>query len=118
MLRCSGREPKEVPTPKPRSGRSLIIDGFLGTILNYENEYLITLTTYQFFKNSTSIGCVEQWSFSNKEAVSEHLKTCPFNVRTSHKDPRKMNAPEEWPQVMKALEKRLEAKRQSAWFIK
>ena len=29
-----------------------------------------------------------------------------------------MNAPEEWPQVMKALEKRLEAKRQSAWFIK
>ena len=85
--------------------------------LNYKNEsYDVSKITLP--KRSTSIGCVEQWSFCNKEAVSEHLKTCPFNVRTSHKDPRKMNAPEEWPQVMKALEKRLEAKRQSAWFIK
>ena len=35
---------------------------------------------------STSIGCVKEWSFSDREAISEHLKTCPYNVRTKHTD--------------------------------
>ena len=66
---------------------------------------------------STSLGSVDHWSFSADQAISEHLKKCPFNVRMEHKDMRSLDEHKHWPTVMQALEKRLLAKKQSAWFI-
>ena len=66
---------------------------------------------------STSLGPIDQWSFSPEQAVSEHLKKCPYNVRNQHKDVKALDDKGLWPVVMKSLEERLLAKRQSAWFI-
>lgn len=66
---------------------------------------------------STSLGPIDHWSFSTEQAISEHLKKCPFNVRTQHKDIKTLDEQKLWPVVMQALEKRLLEKRQSAWFI-
>ena len=64
---------------------------------------------------STSLGPVDHWAISADQAVAEHLKVCPFNVRTKHKDLKKLD--KKWPEVMTALEKRLADKRESVWFI-
>jgi hypothetical protein len=61
---------------------------------------------------STSLGSIEKWAFTDTEAVSEHLKTCPYNVRTKHKDLKKTNP--NWPVVMTALDARLAEKRKTA----
>ena len=66
---------------------------------------------------STSLGPIDQWSFSPEQAVSKHLKKCPYNVKTQHKDVKALDDKGLWPVVMKSLEERLLAKRQSAWFI-
>ena len=66
---------------------------------------------------STSLGPIDNWSFSAEQAISEHLKECPFNVKTKHKDVKTLDEQKLWPVVMQALEKRLLEKRQSAWFI-
>ena len=66
---------------------------------------------------STSLGPIDQWSISAEQAVSEHLKKCPFNVRNKHKDLKTLDEKKLWPVVMESLEKRLLKKKQSAWYI-
>ena len=64
---------------------------------------------------STSLGPIDHWAISAQLTVSEHLKKCPFNVRTQHKDVKTLD--QNWPKVMEALDKRLSEKRDSVWFI-
>ena len=47
---------------------------------------------------STSLGPIDHWSFAAQEAVSDHMKVCPFNVRTQHKKPEKIGEME-WSEV-------------------
>ena len=59
---------------------------------------------------STSLGPVESWTFSKNEgAVSEHLKECPYNVKTKHVDAKKLDT--RWPAVMHSVKEKL-SKRQ------
>ncbi len=64
---------------------------------------------------STAIEHIDHWHFSQKEAVAQHLATCPYNVKMKHKDPKKLDF--KWPVVMKSLEAKLANKRNSEWFI-
>ena len=57
---------------------------------------------------STSMGSIPQWQFSDKEAVSDHLKICPYNVRTKHD----ITTLKNWPEVLKGLQRKIEFKRQ------
>ena len=56
---------------------------------------------------STSVGRVESWRFSKNAdgAVSEHLKECPYNVKTKHVDAKKLD--KNWPVVMQGLQEKL-----------
>jgi len=57
---------------------------------------------------STSMGSIDQWQFSDKEAVSDHLKNCPYNVRTKHD----VTTLKNWPEVLKGLQRKIEFKGQ------
>ena len=53
---------------------------------------------------------IPQWSFRNDQGVSEHLKTCPFNVRNSHEEV----GPKEraiYKQALKAMRDKFEMKK-------
>lgn len=67
---------------------------------------------------------IKGWIFNKEIAkVSEHLKTCPYNVRTCHSidgDPKSKKNPKKdpkWENVMNSLISRLELKRKSEWFL-
>lgn len=66
---------------------------------------------------SPAIDPIEKWSFnSNEGAVSEHLKFCPYNIRTLHNPIPKDN--KIWPEVLNALKfKMSERKAASKWFV-
>ena len=67
---------------------------------------------------------IKGWIFNKEIAkISEHLKTCPYNVRTCHSihvDPNSKKNPKKdpkWENVMNSLISRLELKRKSEWFL-
>ena len=64
---------------------------------------------------STAMEPIKRWVFEGKAKVSEHLKVCPYNVRTCHSDVKKKDP--KWDNVMKTLVSRLELKRKSQWFL-
>jgi len=59
---------------------------------------------------------VNHWGLNADGAVSEHLKTCPFNIKTEHKKPNVKT--KEWKNFMEALDVKMKMKRESEWFIK
>ena len=63
--------------------------------------------SHKRWKFSTSLGPVESWRFSKDAdgAVSEHLKECPYNVKTKHVDAKKLD--KNWPVVMQSLREKL-----------
>ena len=64
---------------------------------------------------STHFSPVTRWGLNADGAVSEHLKTCPFNIRTAHTKPDTNS--KQWNMFMSALKTRLKDKRNSEWFI-
>ena len=66
--------------------------------------------SYKRWFFSTSLGPVENWTFAKSEAaISEHLKNCPYNVKTKHVEAKKLD--KKWPEVMLSLKEKL-SKRQ------
>jgi hypothetical protein len=52
---------------------------------NYINSKIINLNLQRWFYSS-AIESIKRWRFSSKEgAVAEHMKTCPYNLRSPHK---------------------------------
>ena len=66
-----------------------------------------------FFSNHFSP--VNRWGVNADAAVIEHMKKCPFNIKTSHTKPN-VNSPQ-WKELMNSLTSRLRYKRDSEWFI-
>ena len=68
---------------------------------------------------SSAMGPIRGWIFNAEIAkISEHLKICPYNVRTNHStfcDHKKKDS--KWENVMNSLISRLELKRKSEWFL-
>ena len=61
---------------------------------------------------------IKEWIFNKDIAkVSEHLKTCPYNVRTCHSTDCDQMKKKGWEIVMNGLISRLELKRKSGWFL-
>ena len=61
---------------------------------------------------STAMDPITQWSFRNDHGVSEHLKSCPYNVRTRHEEG---IAPKEkvlYDKALKTMRQKFEMKRQ------
>ena len=79
-----------------------------------ELEYPVIFTFQQWFF-STAMTPITEWIFDANAKVSEHLKACPYNVRTRHSDVKKKDP--NWDLVMKTLVSRLELKRKSQWFL-
>ena len=51
---------------------------------------------------STAMDSIKSWSLDEDLSVSEHLKTCPYNVRTRHGQAMDQND-EKWNEVLKML---------------
>ena len=49
--------------------------------------------------------------------ISEHLKTCPYNVRTFHTNHEHKGKDPKWDNLIQSLKQRLELKRKSEWFV-
>ena len=67
---------------------------------------------------STAMDPIKSWIF-NKDIgkISEHMKTCQYNVRTCHSSHNKKTVDPKWDDVLKSLKSRLELKRRSEWFV-
>ena len=78
--------------------------------LQWERNRQKWSVAYKRWFFSTSIGPVENWTFAKSEAaISEHMKNCPYNVKTKHVDAKKLD--KKWPEVMQSLRDKL-SKRQ------
>ena len=78
--------------------------------LQWERVNLKWGVSYKRWFFSTSLGPVENWTFAKSEAaISEHLKNCPYNVKTKHVEAKKLD--KKWPEVMQSLKEKL-SKRQ------
>ena len=58
---------------------------------------------------------VTRWGLSGEGEVTEHLKSCPYNIRTTHTKPDTQS--NQWKELLSALKTRLKDKRNSEWFI-
>jgi len=58
---------------------------------------------------------IEHWGMNSDGAVSVHLQTCPYNIRTEHK--RQEKHTKEAKELMKALGVKMKMKQDSEWFI-
>jgi len=67
-----------------------------------------------FFSNYFSP--VHKWGLNVDGAISEHMKSCPFNIKVEHKKPDVKS--KEWKAFMEALSGKMKLKRESEWFIK
>jgi len=73
------------------------------------------IVAYRRWFFSSHFTPVNNWGFNADGAVTEHLKTCPFNIKTVHMKPDIKG--KEWKNFMSSLNKRLKAKRESEWYI-
>ena len=85
---------------------------YLNLVTNY-NEHLPFISQQWFF--STAMDPIKWWYFDGNAKVSEHLKKCPYNVRTRHSDVKKKDP--KWDLVMKNLVTRLDSKRRSQFHL-
>ena len=59
---------------------------------------------------------VDTWGLNHADGIiSQHLDTCPYNVRTVHTKPDTRG--KQWTDFMAALKQRMKQKRDSEWFI-
>ena len=58
---------------------------------------------------------VTQWGVEDVGRVSDHLKSCPYNIRTRHTKPDIKT--KSWQDLMVAVRERIKQKRDSEWFI-
>ena len=58
---------------------------------------------------------VTHWGINADGAVSEHLKKCPYNIKTEHRKPDVKS--KGWKNFMEALGVKIKMKRESEWFI-
>ena len=73
------------------------------------------VVAYKRWFFSSHFSPVTRWGLGGEGAVTEHLKSCPYNIRTAHTKPdTKSN---QWKEFMSALKTRLKDKRNSEWFI-
>ena len=67
---------------------------------------------------STAMDPIKGWMFHKDiGSISEHLKTCPYNVRTFHTNHEQKGKDPKWDILVKSLKQRLELKRRSEWFV-
>jgi len=66
-----------------------------------------------FFSNYFSP--VKNWGFNADGEISEHLKSCPYNIKVTHRKPDVKSS--EWKKMMEALSVKMKMKRDSEWFI-
>jgi len=59
---------------------------------------------------------VNHWGINADGAVTEHLKKCPYNMKTEHIKPDVKS--KGWKNFMEALGEKMKLKRESEWFIK
>ena len=64
---------------------------------------------------SSHFSPVTTWGMEDIGRVSEHLQSCPFNIRTQHRKP-DIKA-KSWRDLMQAVRERIAQKRDSEWFI-
>lgn len=64
---------------------------------------------------SSHFSQVDSWGLNADGAISEHLKTCPYNIRTVHQAQDRTSRTAK--DLMKALNSKIQLKRQSVWFI-
>ena len=66
---------------------------------------------------STAMDPIKGWMFHKDiGSISEHLKTCPYNVRTFHTNHEHKGKDPKWDNLIQSLKQRLELKRKSEWF--
>lgn len=58
---------------------------------------------------------VNHWGVNADGAVSEHMKTCPYNIQAEHRKPDVKS--KGWINFMEALGAKIKMKRESEWFI-
>ena len=44
------------------------------------------IINFQVWFFSTSLDAIDEWQMEGLGGVSEHLKTCPYNVRSEHRN--------------------------------
>ena len=59
---------------------------------------------------------IEHWGLHSEGAVSTHLQTCPYNIRTEHR--RQEQGTQQAKDLMQALGVKMKLKQESEWFIK
>ena len=73
------------------------------------------VVAYKRWFFSTHFAPVDRWGVNADGAVIEHLKQCPYNIRTVHTKPDTKS--KQWKDFMSSLNTRLKQKRDSDWFI-
>ena len=73
------------------------------------------VVAYKRWFFSSHFSPVTRWGLGGEGAVTEHLKSCPYNIRTTHTKPDTQS--KQWTSFMSALKTRLKDKRNSEWFI-
>ena len=64
---------------------------------------------------SSHFSPVTSWGVEDVGRVSDHLQSCPYNIRTQHVKP-DIRA-KSWKDLMEAVRERIKQKRDSEWFI-
>ena len=63
---------------------------------------------------STAMDSVKSWRLDEEVSVSEHLKVCPYNVRTCH-DQATNQKDEKWNEVLKTLTSKIKDLAEHGW---
>ena len=64
---------------------------------------------------SSHFSPVTRWGMEEVGRVSEHLQSCPYNIRNNHTKPDTED--KSWKDLMGAVRERIKQKRDSEWFI-
>ena len=59
---------------------------YLNLVMQFSIFFLAIIIPFQVWSFSTSIDAIDEWRMEGLGRVSEHLKTCPYNVRCEHRN--------------------------------
>ena len=71
--------------------------------------------SYKRWFFSSHFSGVTRWGMEDVGDVSDHLQTCPYNIRTQHTSPDKHH--QGWKDLMADVRERVKLKRDSDWYI-
>ena len=71
--------------------------------------------TYKRWFFSSHFSPITRWGLGQVGEVSQHLQSCPYNIRTEHSSPDTKSP--SWTALMSAVRERVSLKRDSDWYI-